>query len=121
MNVIGAQLGMTEFAVGSSDQPDAIAKDGTIVVGSQDDLAGVLSRAGRERRFPLIFGVDADGPMFPGSRAPENSGHFISILSYDPVSQTVTVSDQYGRASDRTNVPLSQLYASMRPRHLMGS
>ncbi len=111
INRMGENLGMEpDYILGHRRAPDARTADGTTVVDNVEQLAQALTRARDTNNFPIVVGVEVSGPMFPGSRM--RGGHVLSIVGYDPETQTVTISNQWGRAQDR-QVRLQDLHDSM--------
>ncbi len=111
INRVGESIGLgTNYIIGHSLAPDAHAADGTTVVSNVTELGQALERARASNNFPLVVGVEADGPMF-NTRL--RGGHVVSILGYDPETRTVRISNQWGRSQDLQNVPLQTLHDSM--------
>jgi hypothetical protein len=111
INSLGRNLGLEQnYVIGHRRSRDANEKSGTTVVENVDQLAEALTRARATNNFPLVVGVEVDGPMFP--RSSGRGGHVLSIVGYDPETRTVQISNQWGRAMD-VSVPLQDLHDSM--------
>lgn len=111
INRLGQNLGLEpNYVIGHRRARDANEESGTTVVANVDQLAEALSRARSSNNFPLVVGVEVDGPMFP--RSVGRGGHVLSIVGYDPETRTVQISNQWGRDEDRT-VRLQDLHDSM--------
>ncbi|MFN8551675.1 MAG: hypothetical protein U0103_09320 [Candidatus Obscuribacterales bacterium] len=112
INRMGESLGLGEnYIIGHSRAGDAHAADGTTVVSNVRELAQALERARATNNFPIVLGVEADGPMFRNRNM--RGAHVLSVTGYNPETQTVQISNQWGRQQDLQNVPLQDLHDSM--------
>ncbi|HEY9683612.1 MAG TPA: hypothetical protein V6C89_20320 [Drouetiella sp.] len=112
INRLGENLGLEpNYVIGHVRADDARVEDGTTVVRNVQELGQALERARATNNFPLVVGVEVDGPMFRGIRG--RGAHVLSIVGYNPETQTVQISNQWGRAQDLQNVRLQDLHDSM--------
>ena len=120
MSAISDRLGFERGSIwGAYGARDADERDGTVVIRSESDLQARLENAHRSGRFPVIAGVELDGPMFGnGQHDGGPQGHVISIVGFNALAGTVQISNQYGRNDDLQNVSVRNLYLSMIPRRL---
>ncbi|CAN5550212.1 hypothetical protein BH10CYA1_BH10CYA1_24950 [soil metagenome] len=118
INRVGENLGMEPgYILGHQLAGDAHTTDGTIVVTNVRELAAALTQARDANNFPIVVGVDVSGPMFNGRM---RGGHVLSIVGFDAETQTVQISNQWGRRHDLQRVRLQDLHDSMfvrKPHH----
>lgn len=85
------------------------------VIGSEQELRDRLQQLTRDGRMPVTVLMDANHPAFNGSGQEANKGswHVVTITGFNPQTGEVQISNQWGRANDKT-ISIGQLYESMR-------
>lgn len=75
--------------------------DERVTISNSEDLIKVLNQAKKENRTPLLVEVNGADPLFEGGFAGnQHVSHVLSIRDYDPKSNTISVSNQWGKSND---------------------
>jgi len=95
-----------------------VNRDGMAYVGNEEQLNDSLARLKSEGRLPVIVGVHTGKEPFstdggePGARG---GAHAVTITDYDPGPPArVSIDNQWGKNADHKDLPVSELFKSMR-------
>jgi hypothetical protein len=99
-----------------AEEADRLGQPGTVLFNRQlgyapgtrefnnpQELHNLLAQTARNGGFPVMVFVDVNNPQFKEQYRPnstEPGGHFVSITGYDPITQRIQVSNQWGSRND---------------------
>ncbi|MBZ0185620.1 MAG: hypothetical protein K8F91_05155 [Candidatus Obscuribacterales bacterium] len=84
-------------------------------VASEADLTRTLTEMRNGGKLPAVIQVDVNDPAFGGTGNPSTRGkwHVVSVTGFDPTTGRATISNQWGKANDKT-ISVADLYRSTR-------